>query len=233
MPATPQTEQPDKPPQGNETRPSPSDSVRKAELKRLIVSAASGDLTAVRRLIGPFVAPEEKLLMHGVSAKFGIFPTYDFYFLTDRRIGDLEVTPLTGNLNVEVAYIQKIDAFVLSQPAFPILFRLFMAFMYLFLPLGFYSLTAAFFGGLLGFPTTVAIVFGIAAAIGAVLLVFVAVNPALKRAFLHFKKSGLWLKLNGNPVGILIFADRGKFELLTSLTRKLSDVKRQLDKVAS
>jgi hypothetical protein len=215
-------------PQLKVARPS-SDSVRKAELNRLIIAAASGDADSSKRLISPFVTPEEKLLMYGMSAKFGFFPTYDFYFLTDRRIGDLQITPLTGNLNVEVAYIQKIDAFVLSQPAFPIWFRLLLAFMYILMPFGIFMLIE----GLMNLPLPVVVLFGLPAAAGGAYLVFLFVNPALKRLFLRLKKSGLWLKLHGSPMGVLIFADRNKFELLTSLSRALSDVKRHLDKAAS
>jgi hypothetical protein len=203
------------------------------ELKQLILQAASGDEAATRRLIGPFVAPEERLLMHGISAKFGLFPTYDFFFLTDRRIGDLEITPLTGNLNVEVAYVQKIDAFALIQPAFPLLFRLVLAFMYLLVPVGFFLFPVSVLREGLEVPLPAAALVGAIAAAAAVLLVLSVINPALKRSFLRFKKSGLWLKLNGSPMGVLIFADRNKFDLLTSLTRSLSDIKRQLDKVAS
>lgn len=210
-----------------------SESVRKSELKRLILAASAGDSEAAKRLIAPFVAPEEKLLMHGISAKFGLFPTYDFYFLTDRRIGDLEITPFTGNLNVEVAYLQKIDAFVLSQPAFPLLLRLFLGMMYLVVPAGCFSLIAPLFRDAMGLENPPAMILGGIAAAGAMVLVALAINPAIKRAFLRLKKSGLWIKLQGNPIGILIFADRNKFELLTSLTRTMSDVKRQLDKIAS
>ena len=200
--------------------------VAKAELKHLIIQAAKGDDSAARRLISPFIHPEEKLLHYGISASFGLIRTYDFLFLTDRRIGDLEITPLTGALNVEVAYVQKIDAFVLTQPAFPLLLRLLMLALYPFCTIGAFLLCVS-----PGFGV-ISILCGALLAVLSVLLVLFAVNPALKRAFLRFKKSGLWCKLQGNPVGVLIFADRDKFGMLTTVTRHLTEVKRQLDKVA-
>jgi uncharacterized membrane protein (DUF485 family) len=210
-----------------------TDSVRKSDLKRLIVAASTGDSVAAKRLISPFVAPEERLLMHGISAKFGLFPTYDFFFLTDRRIADLEITPFTGNLNIEVAYLQNMDAFVLRQPAFPLLLRLFFFLLYLILPIGFLAFAVSFLGDSLQLPTLLVITVGAFGAVGSGALVFFVITPLIKRGFLRFNKSGLWIKLRGTNVGTLIFADRGKFELLTSITRTMTDVKRQLDKLAS
>ena len=202
--------------------------VQKRELKNLIRQAASGDDASARRLVSPFINPDETLRHYGVSGKFGIIPTYDFLFLTDRRIGDIEITPMNGNLNVEVAYIQKIDAFVLSQPAFPLLLKLFMLMLYPLAAITAFGPATAIAGDLL-----VSLVIGVPAAALAVLLVFFAINPAIKRLFLRLKKSGLWCKLNGHPVGVYIFSDRDKFGLLTEITRELTEVKRQLDKVAT
>lgn len=223
-PANPSPPPSPSPPQPSPTPP-PSDLVRKKELKKLIALAADGDDRAIRKLVGPFIAQQEKIVMTGVSAKFGIFPTYDFFFLTDRRIGDLEITPLTGGLNVEVAYLQKIDAFVLNQPAIPILLRLFIFGLYVFALMIGFSLAASM-GGL-------GVLIGILIAGLGIAAVYYLISPQIRRAYLHFAKSGVWLKLNGAPVGVLIFADRNKFDLLTKLTRAMSDLKRQLDKAAS
>lgn len=209
-----------------------TDPVRKRDLKNLLLRAGAGDQESARRLISPFVAPGEQLLMFGISAEFGIMRTYDFYFLTDRRIGDLEITPFTGNLNVEVAYLHKVDALVLSQPAFSLKLRLLLATMYIFLP-GLFYLSIFGFMAAMRLPDPIAVLLGVIAAMGGVYAVAVAVNPAIKRAFLRFRKSGLWLKLTGSFVGTLIFADRDKFETLTRLTRAITDIKRQLDKVAT
>jgi hypothetical protein len=204
---------------------------KKTELNQLIKQAAAGSDEAARRLVSPFVHPDEKLLHYGISASFGLIKTYDFLFLTDRRIGDLEVTALTGNLNVEVAFLQKIDAFVLSQPSFPLLLRLTMLFFYpLFAVSGFFVIQS--FAYEAGWSNAMSITLGVLVAVLAALLVRFAINPNIMRAFLRFKKSGLWCKLQGNPVGILIFADRNKFAMLTEVTRLVSDVKRQLDKIA-
>src|SRR5262245_24075453 len=95
--------------------------VKKHELRRLIHRAGKGDEDSARRLVSPFVSHGEKLINFGVSAKFGIIRTYDFVFLSDRQIGDLRITPLTGNLIVGIAYLSAIDVLVLAQPAYPLL----------------------------------------------------------------------------------------------------------------
>jgi hypothetical protein len=205
----------------------PAQPLRKNDLKDLIERAAAGDQEAARLLVSPFVCKGEKLINYGISAKFGIFTTYDFLFLTDRQIGDLEITPLTGNLNVEVAYLNKIDAFTLTQPAFPILMRLMLWMSYLWFPYFLFFLTFTIFGAILG--NVLGAIFGIAGAIGGVYLTFKAVNPAIMRSFLRFKKSGLWLKLHGSNLGVLIFADRDKFEMVTRVSRQVSELKRALD----
>lgn len=197
----------------------------KKELSQLIKKAAAGDDESARRLISPFVTPEETVLEYGISACFGLIKTYDFLFVTDRRIGDLEITPLTGGLNVEIAYLQKIDALVLSQPAFPILLRLGMVFLYVYGAIGAFGLT--------GFaPDAFSVIIGLILAAIAVALVHFVVNPLIKRTFLRLRKSGIFLKLYGNPVGVLIFADRDKFQMLTRVASHVTAVKRQLDKTA-
>lgn len=216
---------------GGDTLANDQKEVGKRDLKHLIKASASGDDHAARRLVSPFINSDERLLIYGISAKFGLIPTYDFLFLTDRRIGDLEITPLTGNLNVEVAFLQKIDAFVLSQPAFPLLLRAGMWMIYPLLALyGFAQ--ASSIGYQLGSSDSLSIIVALGLSVIGILIGFYAINPAIRRAFLRLKKSGLWCKLQGNPVGVLIFADRDKFSLLASVTRQVTEVKRQLDKVA-
>lgn len=114
--------------QGAESRTTAVKTLR--DLKALIKGAAAGDHVQLKHLLTPFVGEGERLIDSGISAKFGILPTYDFYFLTEQLIGDLEITPFTGSLNVEVAYLDKIDAFVLTQPRIPILLRLLMLVLY-------------------------------------------------------------------------------------------------------
>lgn len=201
--------------------------LQKHELRDLIKLAAAGDQDAARRLISPFVSTGEKLVNFGISAKFGIIPTYDFFFVTDRQVGDLEITPLTGNLNVEVAYIKGISAFVLRQPAFSILLRLFMWSSYLWLPFGLFMVGFSLMGGLL--DIIMGYVFGVAFAILGVFLAYAAVIPAMKRSYLHFKKSGLFLILHATAMGVLIFADRDKFEMISKISRQVSELKRRLD----
>jgi hypothetical protein len=222
--------------------PASQPSLRKRELRKLIHRAGKGDEEAARRLVSPFVSQGEKLVNFGVSAKFGIIRTYDFVFLSDRQIGDLRITPLSGNLSVGIAYLRAIDVVVLSQPAYPLLLRLFMLSSYLWVSAGLWwvarAITLWAFGDVL-FPNqnpTASLLtlglgyglWGLAVVLG-LFLAFVAVNPAIKRAFLHFKKSGLWLMFRGTPTGLLIFADRNKFEMLTRLTRQVSELKRILD----
>lgn len=196
------------------------------ELKALIKGAARGDEEKIRQLIAPFISDDEKLIECAVTAKFGLITTYDFAFLTDRRIGDLEITPLTGNLNVESAFLHKIDAYVLMQPVIPILLRLLMLGLYLVVPLMAISLVLTMGGW-------VAIALAALAIVVCNVLIGIAINPLIKRIFLRFKKSGLWLKLTGSATGVLIFADRDKFSVLTKLARSLSDIKRTLDTQAA
>ena len=196
------------------------------DLKALIKGAARGDKDQIQQLIAPFISDDEKLIECAVTAKLGLITTYDFAFLTDRRIADLEITPLTGNLNVESAFLHKIDAYVLLQPAIPILLRLFMLGLYLVVPLLAISMVFSIGGW-------VAIALAALAIVICNVLIGIAINPLIKRIILRFKKSGLWLKLTGSATGVLIFADRDKFSVLTKLARSLSDLKRTLDTQAA
>lgn len=197
-----------------------------SQLKTLIKGAARGDEQQIRQLVSPFLCDGETVLDCAVTAKLGLIPTYDFAFLTDRRIGDLQITPLTGNLSVEVAYLHKIDAFVLIQPAFPILLRLFMVLLYLLAPL--IAMAPAF-----RFRTFLTLLISTVVIVLVNTLIAVAIIPIIRRVYLRFKKSGIWLKLTGSHMGVLIFADRDKFAILTKLSRRLSEIKRQLDKEAA
>jgi hypothetical protein len=201
--------------------------LRKDEINQLIWMAADGDQEAARRLVSPFVSKGETLINFGLSAKFGIFPTYDFFFLTERQVGDLQVTPLTGDLDVETAYLRNISAMVLRQPAISIMFRMFMWSVYVWLPFALYSIASLLFGALIGnaFGSFLSVLCGIAG----LPLAYFAFNPSLVRAYLHFRKSGLYLILTASQMGVLIFADRNKFELMSRLTRQVSELKRKID----
>ncbi len=194
---------------------------RVKELKHLIRGAARGDQKQIERLLSPFLLESETLKDCALTAKMGLIPTYDFAFLTDRRIGDLEITPLTGNLVVEVAFLHKIDAFSIIQPAFPILLRLFMFGLYFVPPLMAMSIVLSL--GWLGLAIAACVVFL------ANLIVSCVINPVIRRMYLRFKKSGIVLAISGH-FNTLIFADRNKFALLTRIASQLSEIKRQLDK---
>jgi hypothetical protein len=112
------------------------------------------------------------------------------------------------------------------QPAIPILLRLLMLSLYLVAPLMAISVVFSIDGWI---PIALAAL----AIVVCNVLIGVAINPLIKRIFLRFKKSGLWLKLTGSSVGVLIFADRDKFSVLTKLARSLSDLKRTLDTQAA
>lgn len=199
---------------------------RISQLKRLIKGAAKGDEQQLRRLVAPFLTEGETLIDCAFTAKFGLIPAYDFAFLTDRRIGDIEITPLTGNLRVEVAFLHKVDAMILFQPAFPILLRLGMLVLYLIVP--FFAIPLALTANSLLAIAIAAVVIFLAN-----LVVSSVINPIIKRTFLRFKKSGLWLKLTGTFVGTLIFSDRDRFAIVSRFARQLSDLKRQLDREAA
>jgi hypothetical protein len=185
-------------------------SASKAHIKSLVNRAAKGDEVAIRELLQPFIADDEQVLQFGLTAKLGLIPSYDFAFLTDEKIGDLQITPLTGNISVEVARLKHIDAYHLSQPAFPILLRLLLVILY---------------AGAVVFPLAALegnFVIAIPIALCLIAFVHFAVWPALKYAFLRFKKSGLWCKVGGFPIGVLIFADRNQFEFMTRLARNMT-----------
>jgi hypothetical protein len=209
--------------------------ISKQDLRRLIAEAASGEREKIERLISPFLIPEERLLWCGITAKIGLIPTYDFGFVTNRRIGDLQITPLTGNLNVEVCDLARIDAYVLVQPAIPIWMWLVMGVVYPLAALAAWMMFGYFFRTLfrlqLGFvyfyfPWTLV---RLSAVSGALVVTFFAVVPWLKRLYLRLRKSGLWLKLRGSWKGTLIFADRDKFAALTAMSRVVTEQKRLLD----
>jgi hypothetical protein len=214
----------------------PPAAISKQDLKRLVAEAGTGNPQKIERLISPFLTSGERLMWCGISGKIGLFPTYDFAFVTDRRIGDLEINPLTGHVNVEVCYLQHIDACAVIQPAFPIWMWGILAAMY---PIAWYAVSL----GLWMFATFLRelelytiyqyfpwmlVRFGLRIALLA--SVYAIINPGLKRFYLRFKKSGLWLKLRGGSQGTFIFADRDKFSLLATMTRVITEQKRQLDK---
>lgn len=208
-----------------------TDTIKRRELKKLIHSAGNGNMDAIKQLIMPMITDEEQLLLYGVSAKFGLIKTYDFYFLTDRRVGDMEVTPFTGDIAVEIAYLHKIDAIVLKQPAFPLLMRLFIGFCYVFFPITLCGLTIYGLVESFRIDTVLSIISGIAMGILILWFFIKAAVPAIVRGFLKLNKSGIWLKLSGSVIGVLIFADRDKFDLIVSLSKRVSDMKRNLDKI--
>jgi hypothetical protein len=177
----------------------------------LIRDAARGNPEAIETLLEPLLSEGETLISFGLGAKLGLIPTFDFYFLSDIRIGDLQVTPLTGALNIESAYLNKIHAFSINQPAISIWLRLFILSLYLLIPFATYSLLTLLpiAGQLLGFISAVFSVF----------VVYKFLTPWVKRVYLRFMKSGILIKLVGNPAGVLIFADRTKVQELIQLTK--------------
>lgn len=193
-------------------------------LRRLIKEASRGQSDRVRTLMGPFVSEDEQFLSSGITARMGLIPRYNFYFLTDRRVGDLEVTPLTGNLNVEMAYLHKIDAVLIRQPSI-ILLRVVFAILY--------SLTV-------GWPVVTALnvgdedVIALTAAAAGLALLFLRfiVYPVVKRIVLRFRKSGMLFKLTGSAGATYLFADRSKMSTLAELSQRIAKLKRQLDVAA-
>lgn len=164
-----------------------------SELKSIIKDAGTGDVDAIQKLLQPFLSEEEKLISCGLTGKFGIFPTYDFYFLTDKRVGDLEITPFTGSINIEAAYLDRIGAYVINQPHIGLLLRVCLLALYC-------------------------------------LLIGFIVNPSLKRAYLRFRKSGLFIILAGTLGGTYIFADREKLGILINIANLMTATQRRLDK---
>lgn len=193
-------------------------------LRALLKEAIRGEREGVQKLLRPFVSENEEFLSWGITAKLGLIPRYNFYFLTDRRVGDLEITPLTGNFMVEMAYLHKIDALIIRQPSI-ILLRLALIILYgLVLVTG---LVAAFEAN--SSEDLVFLVASLALTALAVVVVRFVVSPFVKRVFLHFRKSGMLLKLTGGEVGTFIFADRTKMSELANLSRQITDIKRKLD----
>lgn len=199
----------------------------KRRLLNLIQAAAGGDEDAQRALLDPFLAEGEALLEFGLSAKMGILTTYDFYFVTNLRVGDLEVTPFTGALNVEAAFIRDCPAFVLNQPSIPITLRLWFLGMYL-VSAGFAFVLVMFppvFFGLLGGDRPLALILGAFAFAGLAYVVHHLLIPGVKRAFLRFRKSGVFVMTSSGGMGILVFADRDRFGLMASLTRRMVELR--------
>jgi hypothetical protein len=207
----------------------------KQELKQLIAQAAGGDRERIERLIRPFLTPDERLIWCGLTAKLGLIPTYDFAFITDRRIGDLEVTPLTGNLHVEMSYLQHIDAYVMIQPAFPLWMWGLLGGMYPFAALAVWLVSRILpmlmheMGFYFSFWFLLATVFRLGLVVAGLAAVYFVINPAIIRLFLRLKKSGLWLKLRGTVAGARIFADRDRFGVLANMARIVTEQKRVLD----
>lgn len=206
----------------------------KQDLLRLIQGAATGDRQQIERLLAPFMTPGERLIWAGVSGKMGLLTTYDFAFLTDRRVGDLEVTPLTGNLSVEVCYLKDIDAMKISQPAIAITMWTWIAAGYplwIFLGTTISLFTVGFATDFRGQISFYVFVFG-AFMLSVLMIVAWTIFgiDMMRRWTLRHRKSGIWLKLRGSGIGSLIFADRDKFAMLTSLVRMITEQKRLLDK---
>jgi hypothetical protein len=195
-----------------------------ASLKRLIKEASRGQSDEMQTLLRPFVSEEEEFVSWGISSRLGLIPRYNFYFLTDRRVGDLEITPLTGNFNVEMAYLHKIDAVAIRQPSL-ILMRLAL--------LALYALVIAYgvAGAYIGFTDEESgiVALSVAGAVAGVLLVRFVFSPAIRRIFLRFRKSGMFLKLTGGSDGTYILADRNKMTEMSGLSRQITDLKRTLD----
>lgn len=212
----------------------------KKGLKALIKEAAQGDSAKIERLIAPFLSSQERLLWCGISARSGLLTTYDFAFLTDQRIGDLEVTPLTGNLNVEICYLQDIDAYVIAQPSITakVWLALLATYPFVLWAAGVISaLVATLITELVGMErdSMFYIFLALAPLVSLALLIpwTIYLKAGITRLLLHFKKSGIWLKLRATEVGTLIFADRDKFAMITSLARMMTEQKRALDRAAS
>lgn len=193
-------------------------------LRRLIKEASRGQSDRVRTLMGPFVSEDEQFLSSGITARMGLIPRYNFYFLTDRRVGDLEVTPLTGNLNVEMAYLHKIDALVIRQPSI-ILLRIVFAILYALIVVSAAVTTISAVD-----EWTIALT--VAAAGLALMILRFVVYPVVRRIVLRFRKSGMVLKLTGSAGATFLFADRSKMSTLAELSRRIANLKRQLDLAA-
>lgn len=190
-------------------------------LRRLIKEASRGNSDRLRALMAPFVSEGEQFLSSGITARMGIVPRYNFYFLTDRRVGDLEVTPLTGNLDMEMAYLHRIDAMVIRQPSI-IVIRAVFAILY-------FLTIAAGVGYAIFRPDDQANLLSVAGVLVTLLFLRFVISPIVRRIVLRFRKSGMVLKLTGSSESTYIFADRSKMSTLSDLARRIADLKRQLD----
>jgi hypothetical protein len=193
-------------------------------LRDLIRGAGRGDSEQVQQLLRPFISEEERFVSWGTSARLGFIPRYNFYFLTDRRVGDLDVTPLTGRFNVEMAYLHKIDAIVIRQPAI-VWLRIALIIMYAFIAAS--TLAVAYQIRESGSDALKAGI--VAAGVLSFLVAHYLISPMVKRIVLRFHKSGMFLKLTGGSEGTYIFADRRKLPEMSGLSRAISELKRSLD----
>lgn len=161
------------------------------DLKEIIMEASEGNKSAIKKLIKPFLGSDETLVNSGISGQFGIFiKVYNFYFLTNQRVGDITITPFTGELNIEVAFLDDIKSYTIIQPHISITFKLLTWTLYVFL---------------IGF----------------------LVNSSLKRAYLKYKKSGLFIKF-GDFGGTHIFFDRERFNALAHLSNTLNNARKKI-----
>lgn len=208
----------------NRSRPAQPKQSQRRYLKSVIRQAAAGDDNQLQTLLRPFLTDREELLKWGIASRTGVIPRYDFYFLTDRRVGDIEIVPLTGSFNVEVAYLQKIDAIVVRQPAI-VLLRIAVALLYL------SAIISGVAGVLRGLNLEDNAMLGLslAGSATALLLIHFVIAPALKRIVLRFLKSGMFFKLTGGASGTFILADRAKMNEMLGLSSEIAEIKRNLD----
>ncbi|WP_372364609.1 hypothetical protein [Candidatus Uabimicrobium sp. HlEnr_7] len=161
------------------------------DLKEIIQSASEGNKSAIKKLIKPFLGSDEVLVTSGMSGQFGMFiKVYNFYFLTNQRVGDITITPFTGELNIEVAFLDDIKSYTIVQPYISLTFKMFTWSLYL------------------------------------ILVGFLA-NSSLKRAYLKYKKSGLFIKF-GDFGGTHIFFDRERFNALAHLSNSLNNARKKI-----
>lgn len=161
------------------------------DLKEIIQEASEGNKSAIKKLIKPFLGSDETLINSGISGQFGMFiKVYNFYFLTNQRVGDITIAPFTGELNIEVAFLDDIKSYTIIQPYISFNFKLLTWTLY-------------------------------------VLLIGFLVNSSLKRAYLKYKKSGLFIKF-GDFGGTHIFFDRERFNALAHLSNTLNNARKKI-----
>lgn len=195
----------------------------KKQLSKLIRQAARGNYEAIQALLLPLLSEDENLIAFGLGAKMGFLPTYDFYFLTNFRVGDLQVTPWIGALHIESAYLDRIDSFAINQPPISIVLRLAIAILYL-LTVSYVIQFSIVLGSTpLGIWWTIAIMAPILAAL--LLLIYKAITPFIKRVYLRICKSGITIRIYANPQGVLIFSDRTKVQELIQMTKLMMAAK--------